>query len=112
MAGTREQEEIGEWDKRPRCAIVLWGKGLVVMEMERGGPGGPANNYSHTLDSVPNKQSISVITMGPYKNSVFPVLKRKLIKLTFGERLCIKKWDQGHEPTGTTGVGALVTTPR
>lgn len=111
MAGTRGQEEIGGWDKRPRCAIALWGEGLVVMEMERGGPGVPANNDSHTLDSVPNRQSISVITMGSYKNSVFPVLKRKLIKLIFVKRLCIKKWDQGHEPTGTTGVGALVTTP-
>lgn len=86
------------------------GEGADVMEMEKIQGAVPENDDYHALDCVPNIQSIGIITMGPYKNSTLPVKNEKAGKAALGERLCIKKWNQGHNPTGTTKVGFLATT--
>lgn len=65
MAATGGQEERDGWDEKLQCVIDLWGEGLMVMAIEKTESAVPANNGGHALDSVPNIQSISIITMSP-----------------------------------------------
>lgn len=104
MAATGGQEERDGWDEKLQCVIDLWGEGLMVMTMIKTEGAVPANNGGHALDSVPNIQS-----KYHHNESLKKLYLSCLGKLLFRERLCIKEWDRGHEPTGTTKVGALVT---